>query len=201
MKRLLCLVLLVALPLGCDDSGTHLPHERVDTSTPAGQFEWAMQKLQRAVLEFHPSRQDGLKIGKRNVSYKLFPPDDKKNHYTARVTIESEILYVHDNPLDAMKEAEEERRKQAQESFRQQTQPDDPLDAANEDPLQQKFLSQMEGLAGKAKVKSTPPPVMDYPEVSERKVYDLAYLDGRWQLQTEVETDHERLWFEYALNP
>jgi hypothetical protein len=201
MIRLICLMLAMLLPLGCGDSRTNLPTERIDTSTPAGQFEWAMQKLKRAVIEFQPSRQDGLQVGKRKVSYELFPPDDVKKDLTARVTIESETVYVHDEPLEEAEEIEERRRKRAREDFRQQVQPDDPFHEENLDPLQQKFLSQMEDLAAKRRTPTVPTPVLDHPEMSVRKVYDLAYLDGSWQLQTKPETDHERLWFEYALKP
>jgi len=57
----------------------------------------------------------------------------------------------------------------------------------------------MEELAAKSSVPIVPEASIGNQKTSERKVYELAYLDNRWQLQTEPESDHERLWFDYAL--
>ena len=201
MSRLCCLMLAAVLSLGCEESRPILPVARIDTSTPAGEFEWVMQKLERAVIEFQPSRRDGLRVGKRNVSYEVFPPDAEKEHYTARVVIESETMYVLEKPLDSVEEEREQRRReQARNNFEQQVNPDDPLDQAEFDPLQQKFLSQMEDIAAESRVPHGPEPTLETPQMIHRKVYELAYLDGQWQLLTETETDYERLWFAYALD-
>jgi len=202
MSRHCCLTLIVVLSLGCEKSRPDFPTQRIDTDTPAGQFDWAMQKLERAVLEFQPSGRDGLRVGKRKVSYKLFPPDAARKHHTARVTIESETIYVHDQPLQSLKEEKErERRERAREDFEQQAGLNDPLDESADDPLTQKFLSQMEDIAAKSRVPRGPEATIETPQMSDRKVYELAFLEGRWQLLTEPETDYERLWFEYALGP
>ena len=68
-----------------------------------------------------------------------------------------------------------------------------------EDPLIEKFMDQMEELAAEAPAPLMPEVVIENPQASDRKVYDLVYLKGRWELPAELETDHERLWFEYAL--
>jgi hypothetical protein len=202
MTKLYCLTLVVVLSLGCEESRPIVPVPRIDTSTPTGEFEWAMEKLKRAVVEFQPSRRDGLQVGKRNVSYEVFPPDSERDDYTARVTIESEMVYVIEEPPDSLEEErEQQRREQARKNFERQVSPDDPLDTSDYDPVQQKFLSQMEDLAAKSHVPHGAEPTIETPQVSHRKVYELAYLAGRWQLQTEPETDYERLWFEYALGP
>jgi hypothetical protein len=196
------LALVLALSFGCEERKPDIPSERVDTSTPEGQFEWAMQKLERAVVEFQPSSVDGLRVGERRVSYEIFPPDDKRKHLSARVTIESEMVYVHEMPAKSLKEQrEEQRRERARANFEQQVKSNDPLEATEVDPLEQKFLSQMEEMATESRGPRISEPVLETPELSDSKVYELAYLDSRWQLQTKPETDHERLWFEYALKP
>ncbi len=201
MTKLCCLMLAAVLSLGCQKSRPSLPVARIDTSSPVGEFDWAMQKLERAVVEFQPSRRDGLQVGKRKVSYKVFPPNAERDHYTARVVIESETMYVLEESLDSVEEERERRRReQARKNFEQQVNPDDPLDQVEFDPLQQKFQSQMEDIAAESRVPRGPEPTIETPQVSHRRVYELAYLEEHWRLLTETETDYERLWFAYALD-
>jgi hypothetical protein len=154
-----------------------------------------MQRLERAVLDFRPSQRSGLQIGRPKVSHELFPPDATRPHYKARVTIESETAYIHDRPLLASerekKRQERLEREKAQRKFEQQSE--------IADPLAEKFMEQMEEIAAAPRTLRAPEVVIENQQASERKVYDLAYLKGQWELQTEPETDHERLWFEYAL--
>jgi hypothetical protein len=169
-------------------------------STPAGQFEWVMQRLERAVLDFRPSQRSGLWIGTPIITHELFPPDATEPRYKARVTIESKVAYVHDQPLLASDQ--EKKRQEFLEHEKNQREIEQQSEV--EDPLIEEFMDQMEELA--AEPPTTLPPTTLMPEVliknpqaSDRKVYDLVYLKGRWELPAEPETDHERLWFEYAL--
>ena len=195
-----CLMLAAVVSLGCTESRPIPPVARVDTSTPSGEFDWAMQRLERAVIEFQPSSRDGLQSGKRTVKYKVFPPESETDHYTARVVIETETIYLLEDPLDSAEEEREARRRErARKNFEQQVNADDSNSDAEFDPLQQKFLSQMEKIAAESRVPRGPEPILETPQMSYRKIYELAYLEDRWQLQTKTETDYERLWFEYAL--
>lgn len=203
MIRIYCLTVAVTLSLGCEKSRPIATSAQVQRDSPVGQFDWAMQRLERAVLDFGPSRQAGLRVGKRKVSYELFPPDATRSRYTASVTIESETAYVH-NQLFQASEKEKKRqerleRKRVQRRLEQQSELNDSLGESYDDPLAEKFMQQMEEMADKPSMPHVPEAMIDNPQTSDRKVYDLAYLKGRWQLQTEPETDHERLWFEYAL--
>lgn len=200
MSRLCCLMLAAIVSLGCRESRPVLPVPRIDTSTPKGEFDWAMQRLERAVVEFQPSLRDGLQVGKRRVSYEVFPPDVEAEHFTARVVIETDAVYVLEElPDSAEEERERRRRERARERFEQQINSDDPLDESEYDPLNQKFQAQMEKIATESRVPHGPAPMLETPQMSNRKVYEFAYLEGRWQLLTETEADYERLWFEYAL--
>ncbi len=203
MIKLYCLTVAVMLSLGCEESRPAVPFASAQKDSPAGQFDYVMLRLKRAVLDFLPSRRAGLHVGKREVSYELFPPDATRSHYTARVTIESETVYVHNQPfqrVDKEKERQEKlERSKAQRKIEQQSEFDDPLGESYNDPLAEKFLEQMEEIGAGPRVPLVPEATIDNPQTSDRKTYDLAYLGGRWQLQTEPETDHERLWFDYAL--
>ncbi len=195
MVKLYCLTVVVMLSLGCGKSRPAVPFAPIPKNSPAGKFDYAMQRLKRAVQDFLPSRRAGLHIGKREVSYELFPPDATRSHYTARVTIESETAYIHDQlfqtPDKEKKRQERLERRRVQKSLEQQSEFDDPL--------AEKFMEQMEEIGAGPRVPLVPEATIDNPRTSDRTVYDLAYLDGRWPLQTEPETDHERLWFNYAL--
>ncbi len=203
MVRLYCLTVAVMLSFGCGKSQPVVPSAPIQRDSSVGQFEYAMQRLERAVLEFLPSRRAGLHVGKRKVSYELFPPDATRSHYTARVTIESETIYVHNQPFQGNNKEKERQeraeRRRVQRSLEQQSEFDDPLDESYDDPLAEKFMKQMEEIGAGPRVSLVPEATIDNPQTSDHKIYDLAYLGGRWQLQTEPETDHERLWFEYAL--
>ena len=104
--------------------------------------------------------------------------------------------YVHDQQLLASKrdEKRQERLKQercSRENFEQESE--------IEDPLAESFMEQMEEIAAEPRLLHEPEVLIENVQKSDLKVFDLAYLKGRWELQTEPETEYERLWFEYAL--
>jgi hypothetical protein len=195
MIRVYCLIAVVMLSHGCSQSQPASPSTATSGNSPAGQFEWVMQRLERAVLDFRPSQRSGLMISTPKITHELFPPDATRTHYEARVTIESEAAYVHDRSLLASglekKRQERLEREKAQRKFEQQSE--------IEDPLAEQFMEQMEEIAAEPRIPRIPEAVIETQQASDRKAYELAYLKGRWELQTEPETDHERLWFEYAL--
>jgi hypothetical protein len=203
MVRLYCIPVAVLLSLGCGESRPVVSPAPIQRNSPAGQFDWVMLRLERAVLNFQPSPQVGLLIGKRKVSYELFPPDATRSHHAARVTIESEMVYILDQPNRASdkekKRQERLKRRRTQQKLGRQTELNDPLGESYDDPLANKFMDQMEEIAADHHGPIMPDAIIDNPQSSNRTVYDLAFLDERWQLQTKPETVHEQLWFDYAL--
>ncbi len=197
MHRLLLATIVLTLPLGCGESRPAGPNTKINNSSPEGQFDWVIQRLERVVLDSHPSPQSGLKVGNRKVSYELFPPDETRPNYTAQVTIVSTMKYVHDGLLGTADK--EKQRQERQERRRIEKSMEERPEY--EDPLAEKFMTQMEELADESSMKVVPEASVKSPEMTERNVYELAYRSGRWELTTEPETDHERLWFEYALGP
>lgn len=194
MIRLYCLTVAVMLSLGCNESRPLAPSVPLKKDSPVGQFDWAMQRLKRAVLDFRPSQRGGLWIGKQKISHELFPPDATRSHYTARVMIESETTYIHDQPLRGA-----DREKKRQERLQREKTQRKIERSEFDDPLAEKFMEQMEDIAAEPRTPLAPEVTIKNPQASDRRVYDLAYLKGRWELQTEPEKEHERLWFEYAL--
>ena len=195
MVRFYILTVAVMLSLGCEKSRPVGPSASPQRDSPASQFDWIMQRLERAVLDFRPSERAGLRMGRQKVSHELFPPDATRPNYTARVTIESETMYVHDKPLLASDREKERQELLNREKARRRLEQQSDFS----DPLAENFMDQMDEIAAEPRLSAAPDVIIENPKSSDRKVYDLAYLKGRWQLQTEPETDHERLWFEYAL--
>jgi hypothetical protein len=46
---------------------------------------------------------------------------------------------------------------------------------------------------------AVPNPRIPLQELKESKEYLLKYAEGAWQVETEEIEEHERLWFDYAL--
>ena len=195
MFRIFCITVAVLFLVGCEKSRPVATPASVERNTPEGQFNWIMQRLERAVLDFRPSQRAGLKIGKPKINHEIFPPDDKNSYYTARVTIESETIYVHDKPLLGADREKKRQGRLKQERERRKIEQESEID----DPLAEKFMQQMEEIAAKPRTPTVPDATIDNPRATDLKVYDLAYLQGQWELRSEPETDHERLWFQYAL--
>ena len=200
MDRCLSIALLAFAVLGCEKRYASLPPGRIDTSTPEGQFEWVMQRLERTVLDTGwGDRSAGLRIANREIKHDLFPPTSEKSHYTASVTITSVKGYVPEEPLQLIDEEKVmKKRRREIKRIKERAGFEDP-DEGEFDPLASKFQSQMDELAARHQGPTRRLETLDTPTTKEEKIYELAFRDGRWELETEVQTEHERLWFEYAL--
>lgn len=197
-KISLSLVLLSCLVCGCDNAN-NLPAPSVETNTPEGKFDWVMQKLKRAILDTSADRSSGLSISDRSIESELIPPSEGVDHYRARITVSYEAEYVPNEipvAVDREKEAEkrrEEMRKMQEYSGLSQDE-DEPFD-----PLSERMSSEMEDLAVSSRPPKRSPELLEVPSTKESKVYELAYQNDHWKLLTELETESEKLWFDYAL--
>ncbi len=201
MDRLLLIILMGLTVLGCDSPRASLPPRRIDTTTPEGQFDWIMQRLERVVLDFSSGERSGLRIGKRTLDHELFPPNDEISYYTAKVTVSSEKGYVPEKPLPLIdKEEIKEKRRRAMRRFNKQAGLEDEEEEFF-DPIKKRFDTEMEDIAARRGGPIQSSVDIETPVLTDVAVYELAYQDDRWQLQTELETEYEQLWFEYALGP
>jgi len=158
------------------------------------EFDWAMERLQRAIETFTLPAGRDLRV-QRNVSIEFFPPTGSETDYTAKVIVESQSVFqprrFTSNTDDELKQAAEESRSEAAENFLEEEFSDDHendptayLDDYEESPQRQTAIVN---------------PLVKAPSIKERIVYELAYRDERWQLISEPESEHEKLWFDYAL--
>ena len=197
-QRLLLILILVCFACGCSDKPKSPVALRVRTDTAEGQFKWIVQKLEHAVLDFSSTRRSGLTIYKRKVDSELIPPADGVDHYRGRITISYEAKYIpEETPALFDKEKQSEKRREEMKKMEQYAGLDD--EDKPYDPLAQRFQSEMEDLAAKGGKPLGQPNTVETPKLKNAKVYELAHLDGRWKLMTDLDSNSEKNWFAYAL--
>jgi len=184
---LLCALVPTLFGVGCESSRSDVDSKQLDDPIKED-FDWAMVRLRRAIETFTPSANLGLSI-KRKFSYELIPPDSTQPLYTARVVVDSKMAYKPRRFSPATEDALASAPKAADSAFAEEL-----LAKRENDPtgLLGDFAT---GPAPKATVIE---PLVDAPSAEERTVYELVYRDDRWQLETEPESKHEQMWFEYA---
>jgi hypothetical protein len=189
----LCIAIAALLIAGCDASPSGTTTKKKSKSNAEIDFEWAMQRLRRAVEDFTPRASLGLRV-KRELSYELLPPDASQPNYTARVTIKSITKYKPDRQNPARDEKPKPDRKSNRLA-------DEDTFAANSPP---------EGAEGSTafydddqEFRASKPMFVDSlieaPSLKEQIVYELVYQEKRWQLVTQPEAKYEQMWFDYAL--
>ncbi|NOY29617.1 MAG: hypothetical protein GXP28_05405 [Planctomycetes bacterium] len=178
------------LSVGCEFSRSEVSDSKQSDDRAKADFDWAMERLRRAIETFTPSGNLGLSI-KRELSYEFIPPNSPQSNCTARVIVDSKTAY---RPKRFYPAADEELSVDPKAVDNAFTEEELQAKRAN-DPtgLQDDFVV---GLPPKAPIVD---PLVNAPSREERIVYELVYRDKRWQLETQPESEHERLWFEYAL--
>ena len=198
-KRLLLFAVLLSIASGCSDEVQSIPASPVERNSPEGQFEWFIQRLERAVLDFSSSQTSGLSISNRTLDSELIPPSQEVDYYRAKVTISYEAAYVPESiPTIVDKDKEEEKRREKMRRMESysglEDDPDQPMD-----PLADKFRTEMEDLAASSRLPARSPDILETPNLKDTKVYELAYHNDQWEVVTELESESEKLWFDYAL--
>ncbi len=175
----------VSLLLGCGGSGDEAPASTVVQEDPKGEFEWGMKRLDRALKLFRPGGSEGLRVTDRKLDYQVFPPDANHDHYTARVTVMTEAAFLHG------------KRKLDEEAVAAKPEEgpkiDDPLDDKTDE------LNKLVDLPGAGpQAPASAPARIETRSLENTSVFELAYLDSRWQLTEKPELKHEESWFDYA---
>ncbi len=176
----LCVLALAILNVGCEGPSRVPSAAKKLEHSPEAEFDWAMERLQRALDRFQPAAHLGLRI-KRDLSYQLIPPDKPQFNYSAQVTIKSKTFYKSENRI--LVEEEEPEPLAGDANFAADSE-GDPLSSFRENSIKKPMIVSSQGPA---------------PRIDETRVYELAYSDGRWQLNTQPETKYEQMWFQYAL--
>lgn len=165
--------------LGCDGSGTAETKKRTPAEIAKIDFDYTMERLQQALDTSGSAAHLNLRV-KHELKYELVPPDTTRSNFTARVTIKSRSDYIPEKPYAPAEE--KAKQENPSELIEDSLKSSDNLDFETR---QQKPLV------------ATPPAKL--PSVEEVKEFEMAYLDGRWKLQTEPDSELEQMWFDYAL--
>jgi len=193
----LCLLSPALLGIGCETSRSDVTSSQRQDETAKADFDWAMARLRRAVETFTPSANIGLRM-KRELSYELIPPDASQPLYTAQVIVKSKTAYQPERFFPALDDDEEEEQDESSDQrtadmiLAEELRADGENDSTviredyQEDPLPKTMI--VESLVAA-------------PSSEERVVYNLVYRNNRWQLETQPDSKHEKMWFEYALRP
>lgn len=171
------------------------PPPRQSTNPAEDSFHWAMERMNHAMEMFTPPSGLGLHV-KRTITHKIAPPEDGRPNYTAVVTIAKKSMFDHGEIPTAKerKEAKEEKTREAAKKLGL----DDPFGPVDEDLATRDPLALPEpGSATLGEVDVADPPIPAQ-ELTEKKDYQLEYIENQWKLLTTDIEEHEKLWFDYA---
>ncbi len=178
---------VTCLSLGCGASGPSVPQSPQSIPKPEAEFEWVIRRLKRALDTFNPSSGAlGLRA-KRELDYKLILPTDLQPNYKARVTITSKTFF---KPKFRPIEKHPEKTKQVVDPSE--------FDALLDNDLLENYLDNPDWSPREREI-ITEESAVSMPSISSKKIFELTYLEGHWQLITPLESDRARNWFNYAL--
>jgi hypothetical protein len=183
----------ILLVLGCEASRIGVSGSKKPVDPVKADFDWAMERLRRAIETFTPPAGLGLRV-QRKLSFEFLPPNESKADYTAKVIVESKSAFqprrFTSSSDKELEQAEASRSEAADIAFADEFSED-----REEDPTA--FLEDIgESSQRKPKIIN---PLVKAPSIKERVVFEMIYRDKRWQLVSEPESKQEQLWFEYAL--
>ena len=172
---------------GCGGSTAKQQKVQVTQEDPQGEFEWGIERLERALYEFSPSRAAGLNITERKVKHELFPPTEANPAYTARVSITTETSFLHG-------------RRSGEKDQNPAVVREEP--AAIDDPLEDEAdeVTEFIDLPGTGpQAPAAASTRIETRTLENETVFDMIYVEGQWKLTQQAELKkHEKLWFKYA---
>ena len=180
---------------GCQKQSPTLTPAHAPRNTPRFQLEWVVKRLERAFDLGRPSRASGIRVA-HSMSYQFKEPSESTNGYQATVVIrtrtENTFLPRHDPGGEAGQVSEGVPKIEVLRSIGVQDQATSFPGANRPDLVEGDAISgNSQGiLSGTGRVPAS---------IQEQQSFELVYQDDRWQLAQELETDLERLWFQYAL--
>jgi hypothetical protein len=181
--------------LGCDPE-MPMPPQRKSTNPAEDSFHWAMERMEHAIEMFQPPSSLGLRV-KHSVRHKLFPPKEGKPNYTASVTISTNATFNH-APSASVKDRRKAQEDKAREAAKKLGL-DDPFGPSDEERLTKDPLAMDEPGSVEMGSPDIADPVIPAQQITEKKEYELEYVDDAWKLTTDSVKDNERMWFDYAL--
>lgn len=179
---------------GCEPRRTTVAKVKPQKHSAEVDFEWAMERLRRAVENFTPSGDLNLRV-KRKFSYKLLPPSESQPLYTATVTVASVSKY---KPLRQQPVVDELPKRDQLADLRDQESEfgEDSFLGGEDESATTPYVNDRD-IQGRNPIRVET--LIKAPSVKNQSVYELIYKKRRWHLVTQPESQHEQMWFEYAL--
>ena len=178
-------VSLLVQTSGCDNSGA----VQTTVADPKADLDWVMKRLDHVLQPGGQGGAQGIRVLDRDLQYELIPPRDEQTQHTAHVTVTTKTTFL------PQPSTEPKQDKKPKDKTELPFEINDPLAPKPEDTAEILDLPGIGPQIDNAKPAAVEPKVLE--TISE---FDLIYRDDRWQLTKQPELEHERYWFEYALN-
>jgi hypothetical protein len=186
------LVPAMALSVGCEPE-MPAPPPKAFGSSAEEDFDWAMERMKHAMGLFRPARSLGLSV-KRELDYEVFPPSEKNDKYTARVTFSNRAVYRADTQSTEAQRRRAEAKKEASN-----IKLDNPFQIPGEENAVEDAIPLPEVPLAELNNPEIADPRVPTQQLEEKRDYLLEYSGGKWRLTTEELEENEQMWFDYAL--
>jgi hypothetical protein len=172
------------------------PPPRESTNPAEDSFHWIIDRMNHAMEMFRPSTGLGLHV-KRTLTHKLIPPGDGKPNYTAMITLSTSSMFDHGEIPTAKerKQAKEDETRKAAKKLGLA----DPFGPMDEDPATLDPMAIPEPGSATLNKKEVADPLIPAQKMTEKKEYRLEYIKNQWKLLNDNLEEHEKMWFDYAL--
>jgi hypothetical protein len=196
-RSLLTVCVLASLSglMGCQPEMPQ-PPRRESTNPAEDSFHWIIDRMNHAMEMFRPTTSLGLHV-KRRLTHKLIPPGDGRANYTATITLSTSSMFDHGKIPTA-----QERKKAKDDKTREVAKEiglADPFGPMDEDPATVDPMAIPEPGSATLNEKEVVDPLIPAQKISEKKEYRLEYIENQWKLLNDQLEEHEKMWFDYAL--
>jgi hypothetical protein len=172
------------------------PPRRQSTNPAEDGFYSMIDRMNHAMEMFRPSSGLGLHV-KRTLTHKLNPPGEGRPNYTATITLSTSSMFDHGKIPTA-----QERQKAKDDKTREVAKEiglADPFGPMDEDPATVDPMAIPEPGSATLNEKEVVDPLIPAQKITEKKEYRLEYIENQWKLLNDKLEDHEKMWFDYAL--
>jgi hypothetical protein len=179
MRGLLFGLFLLGLFLvGCQEQTLTTTKVQIQPSTPQSKLEWVARRLQHVFEMGTPSRLAGIRV-EHILSYQLNEPSEPSADYHATVLIQTKT----ENTIQsASRSTPVEREGAGGQGAEVQG-----AEVQATSTVGQNFHGGKRMIDGDPHI------------IQEKQSFELVYRNEQWQLVAELDTNPERLWFQYAL--
>jgi hypothetical protein len=172
------------------------PPRRESTNPAEDSFHWIIDRMNHAMEMFRSTDSLGLHV-KRTLTHKLIQPGDGKPNYTATITLSTSSMFDHGQLPTASerKQTKEEKTRKAAEDLGL----GDPFGPMDVDPATVDPMAIPEPGSAALNKKDVADPLIPAQKITEKKEYRLEYIENQWKLLNDNLEEHEKMWFDYAL--